>query len=670
MKSLKTTTPLSVLVIVMLTITGSGFANEPGAEQSHTLLNSVRRGLESSPRLAGEVHALEAIFEDSNVSFGAMLPTVDLRGSAGREHSKFNDADARTYNTNSYGIEARQNLFNGFASQARYFGAHSEAMAQYYRVLDLANQISKEAALAHIKVSKFQRMLELAENHVKSHQDLMGRIQSKVEQGVSRSADLEQARARYTLALSNLATEKANTFSAMAEYQSLTDRVWPPQDKGNHQIETNFEIENRERITHALNNHYLLRSANARLQGAKYGVTASKEGFFPRVDLRAKSDRFSNYLSTFDERTISSVDLLASMNLYRGGADKAAEAAAIKRKHQAFDRKLIVCKSIRQSAQTGLYDVINIQKKQSYFKQQLDSIEKARAAYEQQYQIGRRNLIDLLNAENEMYQAQRNLIAVEAELSESKINLLAATGQLIDLFDVENLIQANAPARRQIALYQSQMIQQQEDLACPDELISLDNFNLPAIGFEPGLKGVKMEVPERPAEPIQLAQAGPSKNVVNPPDQYVKFSDPAKVSQKLIEKTRAWANAWAARDVNQYIGFYAPAFKPEEGNYEAWVVQRRLRVGSAQDLDIKLSEIQVVPSFEDPDVFETNFIQHYKAKNYRERSRKVLTWKQMPGGQWQIIREQNLPENTVLKPKTESVNVAEAKMVPDLSLPK
>jgi hypothetical protein len=103
-------------------------------------------------------------------------------------------------------------------------------------------------------------------------------------------------------------------------------------------------------------------------------------------------------------------------------------------------------------------------------------------------------------------------------------------------------------------------------------------------------------------------------------------------------------------DINQYVNFYATDFKPEDGvTYELWVTQRRSRIASSRDVEVKLTEIQVIPSFDEPDVFETTFIQHFKSKNYRERSRKILTWKAKSNGTWQIIREQNLPENTVMK---------------------
>lgn len=632
----------------------------PAQATVNPLQQSVIKGLQNSPALDADVHALEAQMEDANVVFGTLLPTVDARGSTGRERTRIEDADTRTYNANSYGIEARQNLYNGFASQARYLAAYSGAMQSYYRYLNKANQVAFEASSSHVDVSRFQALTSLAENNLKYHQDLMNRIDEKVKSGVTRQSDLEQARSRYTLALGNLATEKANTFSAMANYQRITDTVWPVNETGEYVVNANFEVENRERLVFALNNHPLLKAANSSIISAKQEVTAASEGFHPRIDLRAKTDVYSNYLSTFDERQISSIDLLATINLYRGGADNASRNSAIKRRMRSMDDKLVVCRAIRQSTQTALFDVVSSQKKLNYFREQAAAISKARAAYEQQFAVGRRSLLDLLSAENEYFQAQRALINIEADLSTSKLKLLAATGQLTTLFAVDELVNTDEPTKREVLFYKEQSQTGAEAEGCPSSLINLEDFELPNIGFDEALKSVNAEDTPNllPAAinmpPIELAQLGAAGGTGQ---QVAAFGDPAEVSKSLINKTNSWAKAWENKDVNSYIAFYSPNFKPEEGTYESWLTNRRDRIARAQRIDIEISDLQVIPSFDKPDEYEISFIQDYSAKNYQERSKKILTWKESKGI-WQIIREQNLPESTAGAQGKKNLNLA------------
>ncbi|MCQ8895895.1 TolC family outer membrane protein [Limnobacter humi] len=626
-----------------------GFSTAGEPTQPNPLRDSVVIGLENNPTLSAELSGLSAQIEEANVKFGGLLPTVDLRGSTGREKTKIDTVGSRTYNANSYGIEARQNIFNGFASQSRYLASYADAMQSYYRYLNKANQVAFEASSAHIDVSRAQALVKLAERNLKVHQDLMNKIDEKVKSGVARESDLEQARSRYTLALSNLATEKANAFTAMSNYQRITDRVWPINDEGQYVLQANFEVDNIERLVFALNTHPLLRAANAAIEASKQAVTAASEGFYPRIDLRAKSDVYSNYLSTFDERQISSVDVLASMNLYRGGADSASRNAAIHRKMRALDDKLVTCRAIRQNSQNALFDVNSLQRKQNYLRAQTDAIAKARAAYEQQFAVGRRSLLDLLSAENEYYQAHRGLINIDADLSVAKLRLLSATGQLIGLFGVDDLVKAGEPVKRQVILYKEQSQSGAESEGCPAELINIQGFQMPAIGFDDAFKKVGNDQPSSVPQPLVQQDAAPGVLPTLPvsmtaqaPQKPAESVDPATVSKNLISRTSEWLKAWQNKDVNAYIAFYAPTFKPEQGNYESWEVNRRERLRSAAKIEIDMTDVQVVPNFDDPTVYELTFTQNYRSNNYQEKSKKTLTWKQQ-GGQWQIVRERNEP---------------------------
>jgi outer membrane protein, adhesin transport system len=203
-----------------------------------------------------------------------------------------------------------------------------------------------------------------------------------------------------------------------------------------------------------------------------------------------------------------------------------------------------------------------------------------------------------------------------------------------------------------VLFYKEQTRNGAEAEGCPTSLINLEDFDLPNIGFDEALKSVDAS---STLAPIQLAQLDNGSNG----QQVASLGDPAEVSKSLIDKTKAWARAWENKDLNSYIAFYAPTFKPEEGSYEAWVSSRRERISKAQGIDIEISDLQVIPSFDNPDEYEISFVQDYKARFYQERSRKVLTWKDNKGI-WQIIREKNMPISAVTGPGKKNLNLAEA----------
>jgi adhesin transport system outer membrane protein len=73
------------------------------------------------------------------------------------------------------------------------------------------------------------------------------------------------------------------------------------------------------------------------------------------------------------------------------------------------------------------------------------AIEKARDAYRQQFDIGQRSLLDLLNAENEVYTAKRAYANAEADLLVAQARSLAASQRLTTQLGLARLDGGMAP---------------------------------------------------------------------------------------------------------------------------------------------------------------------------------------------------------------------------------
>lgn len=126
-----------------------------------------------------------------------------------------------------------------------------------------------------------------------------------------------------------------------------------------------------------------------------------------------------------------------------------------------------------------------------------------------------------------------------------------------------------------------------------------------------------------PAEPVAAA---------TPPAQAVKVNADG-ISQVVLE----WAAAWSSKDVDKYLGFYAPEFAPEGGtSRQAWESQRRARISKPREIKVAVSELKVEPAAGDRVL--VSFQQDYTSDVLTNRSTKVLELAQV-GGQWRIRRE-------------------------------
>lgn len=120
-------------------------------------------------------------------------------------------------------------------------------------------------------------------------------------------------------------------------------------------------------------------------------------------------------------------------------------------------------------------------------------------------------------------------------------------------------------------------------------------------------------------EPIRQAKSGPSEH-----EETIKA---------VIEQ---WEKNWSNGDVQAYLNHYAKSFRPANGlSYTAWQAQRQQRIKNAGKIKLELCDQQIE---DHGDTVEVRFVQHYRASNYSDSVRKVLTL-QRQGSEWLIVSE-------------------------------
>ena len=104
-----------------------------------------------------------------------------------------------------------------------------------------------------------------------------------------------------------------------------------------------------------------------------------------------------------------------------------------------------VCRDIRMTLAIAYNDISKLQEQIKYLDQHQLSIEKARTAYQKQFDIGQRTLLDLLDTENELYQAKRSYINAEHDLAIAYARTLAGMGRLANALGITHLETADLP---------------------------------------------------------------------------------------------------------------------------------------------------------------------------------------------------------------------------------
>ncbi|HNW01420.1 MAG TPA: tetratricopeptide repeat protein [Burkholderiaceae bacterium] len=107
-------------------------------------------------------------------------------------------------------------------------------------------------------------------------------------------------------------------------------------------------------------------------------------------------------------------------------------------------------------------------------------------------------------------------------------------------------------------------------------------------------------------------------------------------SKEAEAAVRAWAAAWARKDMNAYLGAYGKAFDPP-GNQSraAWEEERRSRIVGKSTISVSLENLVISVN---GDKAVARFRQSYKADALAVSSRKTLDLVKV-GDRWVIVRE-------------------------------
>ena len=124
------------------------------------------------------------------------------------------------------------------------------------------------------------------------------------------------------------------------------------------------------------------------------------------------------------------------MNLFKGGSDQAQVRQYAERLAQSKDLRDKACRDIRQNLSIAFNDIHNLSRQLGFLDQHQLSIEKARVANREQFDIGQRTLLDLLDTENEYFQARRAYVNATYEHAIAHARTLTGMGKLLSALQV------------------------------------------------------------------------------------------------------------------------------------------------------------------------------------------------------------------------------------------
>jgi adhesin transport system outer membrane protein len=403
--------------------------------------------------------------------------------------------------------------------------------------------------------------------------------------------DLEQAAGRLALAEANLLTETTNLYEVTARAQRLLGELPPDTLEKPNFVDSEIDPTPADALRVAYLSNPDLLSTIEDIQATQKEVKTKEARYLPRLDLQARK----NLGTSSDGRNSTSaadvLELTMNFNLFNGLSDKALVSQTVEKLNRSNDMRDKACVDTRQIVTIAYNDIRQLKEQMIYRDQHRASIENAREAYQKQFDIGQRTLLDLLDTENEYFQAKRSFANAEYDLMNAYARLFAGQGQLVN--KIGSTRQGLPDVKRE----------EYVDAATVCQAVAAAPLVIDKAAILADAKPLNVTSRQviKPVERVAVAPLSTAASTCSP--------------EVVTAQVNNWATAWRQKDVDAYMRLYSDKFNPEPPlTKEQWQSQRKQRLVSPGKINLTLSNINVTC---DGDKAKANFHQDYSVTNYK-----------------------------------------------------
>ncbi len=431
---MKTTPKLLALAVI-----AAGLISGPSHAEVGDFNSAVKKAVDFSPRVNAAYYNFEATREAERGARGGYFPSVDLYADVGREDRETPIVDFGDYARDATRFSITQMLFDGFATREEVRRLGYAKLSQYYELQRASQEVAFEGAQAYLDVMKFQQLVEYAKDNYVVHRQVYDRIKERTGGGVSQGVDLEQAAARIALAESNLVTELTNLHDVRTRFQRVIGEL-PAESLPVPSVPSGMIPELRgAALELAYEQSPTINAAIENLRSSQAALNSTNAPMMPRVDLRYRNEvehDTDGVDGRFDEEAL---ELVLSYNLFRGGADSARKREFYNLYNAAIEERKQACLNVRQEVMIAFNNVEALEEQVVLLDRNRTSQDKTRRAYRDQFDIGQRTLLDLLDSQNEYFDTQRAYAVAVADLLTAQASTLANMGLLLSAMDMDGL---------------------------------------------------------------------------------------------------------------------------------------------------------------------------------------------------------------------------------------
>ncbi len=401
---------------------------------------AIEIAVASNPEILQAQFNTEAIQFERDQAQGLFFPTLDVELSAGAR--RLENQTRRTLNIADdwlYPLEAQARadwtLFDFGRRRGELLRQAARVDGASLRVVERSEFIALQVARQYLNVLLQERVVAAAEDNALFHQQLTNSLAEGVNQGSISTADLQQAEERLQGAIVLQEEAREDLTNARTALRRLTgldiNSVVLP---GN--LVSYMPPDLEQAIAMARTDNPLVREAQADVDASNAMVMSSRGGLFPQIGVDI-SGRIGDDIDGFAGETNDVIGrVYLRWNLFNGGIKEAEVQEMVRRASEARYR---LHDRVREAEEdvTNAWTALETQRSVGQtLERQSQVSDDLLLSYRSQFNIGRRSLLDVLDAQNTRFNTQVRRETSRFSEMFAGYQILAATNQFLDALSV------------------------------------------------------------------------------------------------------------------------------------------------------------------------------------------------------------------------------------------
>jgi outer membrane protein len=398
-----------------------------GAETLEEVLSSAYA---TNPTLQARRARLRATDEGVPQALANWRPSVTLSGDVGRgQYYSTSNSPIDQYRTPRNGaFSISQPLYRGGRTVAQTQQAESTVLAERALLQATEQTILLNASTAYMNVVRDEAVLKLNINNEQVLRRQLEAAQERFRVGEITRTDVSQAEARLSRATADRVAAEGALQASRANYINVVGRAPEAPQAPQSAASLPASFDEVKAVTLAKNPNIV--AADWTAQAAKDGIDVVFGELLPTVTLNGQVGRGLHTSGLESEYATKEATLKVSVPLYEGGGTYSRVRA---QKHTFGQRKIEADQARRdslESATRGWEDLQAARARVRSYQSQIRASEMALAGVEEEAKVGSRTVLDVLDAEQELFDARVNMVRAQHDEMVAAFQVKSALGQM------------------------------------------------------------------------------------------------------------------------------------------------------------------------------------------------------------------------------------------------